>query len=46
VHDVCDLDIDYLDFGRVPKIELPSADEAFDVTGEIEAQNIQLPDPP
>ena len=35
-----EMTIDYLDFGRVPKIEVPAADEVFDVTGEIEAQVI------
>ncbi len=30
--------IDYLDFGRVPKIELPPADEVFNATGEIESK--------
>jgi LppX_LprAFG lipoprotein len=31
-------DIDFTDFGRVPKIELPPADEVFDATSEIESQ--------
>lgn len=30
--------IDYVEFGRVPKIELPPADEVFDATSEIESQ--------
>lgn len=30
--------MDFVEFGRVPKIELPPADEVFDATGEIESQ--------
>jgi hypothetical protein len=30
--------IDYVEFGRVPKIEMPPADEVFDATSEIESQ--------
>jgi LppX_LprAFG lipoprotein len=33
-----EMTIDYTDFGRVPKIELPPADEVFDITGEIESK--------
>lgn len=33
-----EMTIDYVDFGRVPKIEVPPADEVFNVTGEIEAK--------
>jgi hypothetical protein len=32
--------IDYVSFGRVPKIELPSSDEVFNATGEVES-NLQ-----
>ncbi|MBS1894553.1 MAG: LppX_LprAFG lipoprotein [Actinobacteria bacterium] len=31
------MDINFVEFGRVPKIELPPADEAFDATGELES---------
>jgi hypothetical protein len=30
--------IDFVEFGRVPKIELPPADEVFDATSEVESQ--------
>jgi hypothetical protein len=30
--------IDYVSFGRVPKIELPAADEVFDMTSELESE--------
>lgn len=30
--------IDYVDFGRVPKIELPPTDEVFNATSEIESE--------
>jgi hypothetical protein len=33
-----EMTIDYVDFGRVPKIELPPAEEVFNVTGEIESK--------
>lgn len=32
------MSIDYVEFGRVPKIELPPADEVFNATSEIESQ--------
>jgi hypothetical protein len=33
-----EMTIDYTDFERVPKIEVPAADEVFDITGEIESK--------
>lgn len=33
-----DMTIDYLDFGRVPKIELPNSDEVFNATSELESE--------
>jgi hypothetical protein len=33
-----EMDINFVEFGRVPKIELPPADEVFDATGEFESQ--------
>lgn len=30
--------MDFVEFGRVPKIELPPTDEVFNATGEIESQ--------
>jgi LppX_LprAFG lipoprotein len=33
-----DVTIDYESFGRVPKIEVPSADEVFNGTGKIESE--------
>jgi LppX/LprAFG-like lipoprotein len=33
-----EMTIDYLTFGRVPKIELPNPDEVFNATSEIESQ--------
>lgn len=33
-----DITIDYESFGRVPKIEVPPADEVFNGTGELEAK--------
>jgi hypothetical protein len=30
--------MDFVEFGRVPKIEIPPADEVFDATSEIESQ--------
>jgi hypothetical protein len=32
------MSIDFVEFDRVPKIELPPADEVFNATGEIESQ--------
>lgn len=32
-----EMDINFVEFGRVPKIELPPADEVFDATGEFES---------
>jgi len=32
-----EMDIDYVSFGRVPKIKLPNPDEVFNATSEIEA---------
>lgn len=33
-----EMDINFVEFGRVPKIELPPADEVFDATGKFESQ--------
>jgi hypothetical protein len=33
-----DMTIDYVEFGQVPKIELPKPDEVFDATSRIESQ--------
>jgi hypothetical protein len=33
-----EMTIDYVSFGRVPKIELPDSDEVFNATGEVESQ--------
>jgi hypothetical protein len=33
-----EMTIDYVDFGRVPKIELPDPDEVFDATSAIESE--------
>jgi hypothetical protein len=33
-----EMTIDYTDFGRVPKIEVPAADEVFDITEEVESE--------
>ncbi|HEV7483203.1 MAG TPA: LppX_LprAFG lipoprotein [Solirubrobacterales bacterium] len=33
-----DMTIDFLDFGPVPKIELPNQDEVFDATGQLESK--------
>ena len=35
-----EMTIDYVEFGRVPKIELPPADEVFNATSEFES-NLQ-----
>jgi hypothetical protein len=35
-----DMTIDYVEFGRVPKIELPPSDEVFNATSELES-NVQ-----
>lgn len=35
-----DMTIDYVSFGRVPRIEIPPADEVFNETGELES-NLQ-----
>jgi len=32
-----EMDINFVEFGRVPKIELPPADDVFDATGEFES---------
>lgn len=33
-----EITIDYVDFGRVPKIELPPANEVLNVTGKVESE--------
>ncbi|HEY2054533.1 MAG TPA: LppX_LprAFG lipoprotein [Solirubrobacterales bacterium] len=33
-----EMTIDYVSFGRVPKIELPNPDEVFNATGEFESK--------
>jgi hypothetical protein len=33
-----DMTMDFLDFGPVPKIELPNQDEVFDATGQLESK--------
>jgi hypothetical protein len=33
-----EMSIDFVEFGRVPKIEVPPADEVFNATSEVEAQ--------
>lgn len=33
-----DMTIDFLDFGPVPKIELPKQDEIYDATGQVESE--------
>ncbi len=33
-----EISIDFLEFGRVPKIEIPNPDEVFNATSEIESQ--------
>lgn len=33
-----EMNIDFVDFGRVPKIEFPHPDEVFDATSEVESQ--------
>jgi hypothetical protein len=33
-----DMTADYVDFGRVPKIELPDPDEVFNATSKLESE--------
>ena len=33
-----EMTFDYLDFGRVPEIEVPPANEVFNVTGKVESE--------